>query len=1135
MAGTILRLGWSDPRTGTFGAHPQLGAVLDLNDGQTYTLLAPDGLEMPSPPRTLALAGNARTSGERGIRALYRQNRRVRLSLALGPMASSADLIASLRLLHAWLQAPPALPVALEYQASGAAAPVYLDVVGAAWSLPADEAAWLRLQFEPLIVELVARPGLRGDRLTLSNLVANPGFEQGSGPAVPVFDDPLTTFSAYTVTGGSPGRDIAASYSDVVLGDSPLRYYRLDESGGTSAYDATGSGQNGTYSGGYTQSEPGALAGDSDAAVLFNGSTGCITCPATGLPTGTVAVSIECWVNLSATPTGTVIPLALGKGGTNGQEFYLAFPSSTAIWAGSGTVNSQGPALALNTWHHLVATYDGANIRLYSDGALVAGPTAASVSLSYGGASGLSVAQLGNTTDYFSGLVDEVAVYATALTPTQVSNHYTAGHTPPATIGGSMTLPAGALATFGDAHWSSINSLTCQVRIPTSASTTLGVYLHRVDTNNWLVALVTGGTTDGSGTLALIQTIAGTQHTLASASGLDPNVRYALTLSQFPTQAGVAAWISATLTATGATTVTCAGATADTGTAFSGQPAFQATGGAIAITGPVVVSEFGPGGYRFSSTGSNIAYGHWEQTVGNTYPSGPIASFGAARIDLNASGGPCDATWNIYAGSTQSTPQSSMALPVRAAGDQISISAWVKTSGLSSTSTVRVSITEYDSGGNALRTDTGWTAPGQPSAAGNTLTTWTQQSGAYTTGANCAYLDIALRVSETTSGGSANGTIWWDNLQAWNVSAAPAAQTSMPYCELRFPQSPAQIIVSGIQGDLPAPALVECGTSLASWPLGGSLTLALGRRAAASWGAQLVGQSYGYYGPSAPAPVIPALDSASYGGFSLSTQVTSGGWNPRAFSGTAADLAGTYHLWARALTRQAMANLGNVQTRAVTTQQGSPWFGASNGSDLYGTYYGPYAQPFSASSAWMLADAGPVTLPPFRQGAMADPTINALVPRTQWVDSTSGGSTCEANWQCLLPVDGALLLATLNNPTNAPFVVTGQWLWAYVDGLLVNRASAQDAPSSAYSLEATAQPNPAHAGGGTGNQGSGAININLGADLYLTLDPTLALSTPSGAIVQGINQLVGVVLDGAGAVLPLALELQYTPLYLVCR
>lgn len=243
----------------------------------------------------------------------------------------------------------------------------------------------------------------------------------------------ISTDGLGTVTGSAPTPPAAptlalassATYKSTILADSPLRYYRLDEATGTTATDLGSSAQNGTYTGGFTLNQPGALSGDTDAAVKFNGSTGSVSASGTGLPTSG-AFSLECWALLTATPTGTAVPLAIGSPGVNGAEFYLAFPASTAIWAGDGTTNSQGPALTSNAWHHLVASYDGANIRVYADGALVAGPTAASIAPTYGG---LFIGQLGNSTDWFAGSVDEVAVYGVALSSTQVSTHYAAGRT----------------------------------------------------------------------------------------------------------------------------------------------------------------------------------------------------------------------------------------------------------------------------------------------------------------------------------------------------------------------------------------------------------------------------------------------------------------------------------------------------------------------------------------------------------------------------------------------------------------------------------------------------------------------------------------------------------------------------------
>jgi hypothetical protein len=91
---TTLKLGWTNPLTDAFGDHPALGPVFDLNDGVTFTLVSPGGLDLHPPPRTVVSAGNVRTRGERVTRAIYRHNRQVVARLILGPMASYADLAA---------------------------------------------------------------------------------------------------------------------------------------------------------------------------------------------------------------------------------------------------------------------------------------------------------------------------------------------------------------------------------------------------------------------------------------------------------------------------------------------------------------------------------------------------------------------------------------------------------------------------------------------------------------------------------------------------------------------------------------------------------------------------------------------------------------------------------------------------------------------------------------------------------------------------------------------------------------------------------------------------------------------------------------------------------------------------------
>src|SRR5262249_54513852 len=68
-------------------------------------------------------------------------------------------------------------------------------------------------------------------------------------------------------------------YSSVVLADNPIGYWRLGETSGPTAFDSSGLGHNGTYTGGVTLGVPGAIVDDPNTAARFNGSTGYVAVP----------------------------------------------------------------------------------------------------------------------------------------------------------------------------------------------------------------------------------------------------------------------------------------------------------------------------------------------------------------------------------------------------------------------------------------------------------------------------------------------------------------------------------------------------------------------------------------------------------------------------------------------------------------------------------------------------------------------------------------------------------------------------------------------------------------------------------------------------------------------------------------
>jgi len=81
-----------------------------------------------------------------------------------------------------------------------------------------------------------------------------------------------------------------------------------------------------------------------------------------------------------------------------------------------------------NNWHYAVVTYDGSNVRLYIDGLQVAGRTFAITPPDTGGTQPLRIGANSRGNDnYFTGAIDEVRVWSSAFTATNVANQYYSG------------------------------------------------------------------------------------------------------------------------------------------------------------------------------------------------------------------------------------------------------------------------------------------------------------------------------------------------------------------------------------------------------------------------------------------------------------------------------------------------------------------------------------------------------------------------------------------------------------------------------------------------------------------------------------------------------------------------------------
>lgn len=239
-------------------------------------------------------------------------------------------------------------------------------------------------------------------RATQNDAAGNTGTSAGSTFVV---DAPATT----------------TDYRDTVLADSPRGYWRLGETIGTIAADAAGTSA-GTYLSGVTLAQPGAITGDLDTSARLDGFNDAVRIPNSSALNSASAFSLEAFVRPGALPGTTATIMR------KDQQYLLRLTSQGnlifRVWkSGEHELSTASGVVATDGWSHIVATYDGAAMRIYVNGRL-----RATMSLSAPAATSTSDLYLGASINYdwLAGYLDDVAVYTRALSAGDVERHYAA-------------------------------------------------------------------------------------------------------------------------------------------------------------------------------------------------------------------------------------------------------------------------------------------------------------------------------------------------------------------------------------------------------------------------------------------------------------------------------------------------------------------------------------------------------------------------------------------------------------------------------------------------------------------------------------------------------------------------------------
>ncbi len=262
--------------------------------------------------------------------------------------------------------------------------------------------------------------------------------------------------AAALVTGlaATSGLAVAANYSLTVLADNPVSYWQFEDASVNDSDPAADTQGNnpGTYrisGGGSITSAPNPLIGIGGNAAQFSSSAGL------GDNTGsarayveaadsasldfTNAMTMEAWVNTTYNDTtgAAFFPRIMDKRFDTGYGLYMNEDGGELFPYVGGAGFATGSIINDGQWHHVVLTYDtfsvGTEVNIYVDGGVpvftgsYTGPLTPNTE-PFAIASEVFGGVTGNTG--FPGLIDEVAVYNTALLPGQVQAHYDAAFVP---------------------------------------------------------------------------------------------------------------------------------------------------------------------------------------------------------------------------------------------------------------------------------------------------------------------------------------------------------------------------------------------------------------------------------------------------------------------------------------------------------------------------------------------------------------------------------------------------------------------------------------------------------------------------------------------------------------------------------
>jgi hypothetical protein len=230
-----------------------------------------------------------------------------------------------------------------------------------------------------------------------------------------------------TDSSGNPDNSVSRSYcvpGDTTTCNSPVAEWRFDEKTGSTAYDTSGNGNNGTINNAVW------TTGKLGSALNFDGDNDYIDIPGTFQPNP--YITIEYWVQLDDTLPGSCSPESWETAVSKSSSFYDEFLCSNGAFYFRPTVSGTRvddtyftQTWTAGRWYHIAEVFDGAYTKIYVDGT-------EKVSKSHSGSLStnsnvLKIGYWSSGTQDLDGKIDQVRIYDYARTPAQIAWDFNRG------------------------------------------------------------------------------------------------------------------------------------------------------------------------------------------------------------------------------------------------------------------------------------------------------------------------------------------------------------------------------------------------------------------------------------------------------------------------------------------------------------------------------------------------------------------------------------------------------------------------------------------------------------------------------------------------------------------------------------